>query len=330
MDKFDRIYAFHTYVKHRRTAVTLDQICHHLECSPATAKRVIDCYRNFLGAPLIYDRELRGYRPDSTGEDRYKLPGLWFNDSELFGLLLSYRLLLGIQPGLLDEQITPIRERVERLLSNKRLGGGELDKKVKILQVASRPAHLEHFHSIASAVLHKDCLKILYHGRKRDEITERIISPQRIVYYRDNWYLDAWCHLRKALRIFSIDRIYPVCTANTPYKELDPCKLDKQVTFGYGIFSGKVQFWIKLKFTPDAARWVADEHWHPDQKMTTDKDGSLILEIPCSQPDELIRDILKYGPDVYVLEPSDLRESIKEKLKKSFQQYCRRTEQLTF
>lgn len=50
-------------------------------------------------------------------------------------------------------------------------------------------------------------MRIRYHSRSKDERTERVVSPQRLIYYRDNWYLDAWDHLREALRSFSIDRI---------------------------------------------------------------------------------------------------------------------------
>ena len=43
-------------------------------------------------------------------------------------------------------------------------------------------------------------VKIEYRGRTSGEVTVREISPQRLVHYRDNWYLHAWCHLRTASR----------------------------------------------------------------------------------------------------------------------------------
>ncbi|MDT8429578.1 MAG: WYL domain-containing protein [Pseudomonadales bacterium] len=49
--------------------------------------------------------------------------------------------------------------------------------------------------------------RIKYSSRSKEELSERWVSPQRLVYYRDNWYLDAWCHLREGLRMFSIDRL---------------------------------------------------------------------------------------------------------------------------
>ncbi|RME35984.1 MAG: HTH domain-containing protein, partial [Gammaproteobacteria bacterium] len=61
MDKFDRIFTLHQYLRSRRTPASLEEIRHHLECSPATAKRTISALRDYLGAPLVYDRERHGY-----------------------------------------------------------------------------------------------------------------------------------------------------------------------------------------------------------------------------------------------------------------------------
>lgn len=321
MDKFDRIFSLNKYIHNRRRAVKLEEICEYLECSRSTARRIIEAYRDYLFAPLIYDHAERGYRLADAEQGVYELPGLWFNDSELFALLLSHRLLTDIQPGLLQEQIQPIRTRIEKLLTNRKLGGGDLDKRIRILQIASRPADLEKFRIITSAVTQQKRIRILYHGRQRDKTTEREISPQRIVYYRDNWYLDGWCHLRNSLRTFSIDRVHPVCTLDAPFKEMSDEELDTLLTTSYGIFAGPADQIARLKFTPAAAKWVADEHWHPDQKTKTLKDGSLELHIPYNNPTELIRDILKYGPEVKVISPASLKNTVSETLKTAYEQY---------
>ena len=63
-------------------------------------------------------------------------------------------------------------------------------------------------------------------------------------------------------------------------------------------------------FSPRRARWVANELWHPKQRGYYDKHGYYLLEFPYSDERELIMDILKYGPDVEVLAPTDLRNAI--------------------
>ncbi|MEK7737391.1 MAG: WYL domain-containing protein, partial [Pseudomonadota bacterium] len=68
-----------------------------------------------------------------------------------------------------------------------------------------------------------------------------------------------------------------------------------------GIFSGAAVIWAKLRFTPQSARWVAAEQWHPLQKSHTETDGHYLLELPYSNPTELVMDILRHGAGVEVL-----------------------------
>lgn len=63
--------------------------------------------------------------------------------------------------------------------------------------------------------------------------------------------------------------------------------------------------------TPQQARWAAAEEWHPAQRGRSEPDGSYVLEVPYSDPRELVMDILRYGPDVEVLSPPELREQVR-------------------
>ena len=45
--------------------------------------------------------------------------------------------------------------------------------------------------------------------------------------------------------------------------------------------------------------------------------------MPYNNPSELIMDILKYGPDVEVLGPAELREAVAERLRTALSVYVR-------
>ena len=90
---------------------------------------------------------------------------------------------------------------------------------------------------------------------------------------------------------------------------------------GYGIFGGEARYWAKLKFTPERARWVQAEEWHPDQKSTLHPDGSYTLEVPYSDARELLGDVLRFGADVEVMAPPDLRTRIKRALHEAVGRY---------
>ena len=263
MDKFDRIYQLHAILRDRRTPIGRSDLVRRLECSEPTCYRSIRIMREFLGAPLEYDEALGGYYYDrGAAGGTYELPGLWFSAQELQALFVFDRLFESLEPGLLGEHLAPLAKRVNELLEHKRLGLSEAARRVRVIGMAARPAG-QWFQTLAGATLQRRMLEVTYHGRSRDEVTERVLSPQRLVHYRDNWLLDAWCHLRKGLRTFSIDRVKSAKELQEPAREIPDAELDAYFASAYGIFAGKANKTAILRFSAERARWVADERWHP-------------------------------------------------------------------
>lgn len=153
-----------------------------------------------------------------------------------------------------------------------------------------------------------------YYSRPADSSSERTVSPQRLIYYRDNWYLDAWCHLRDGLRSFSIDAIQKLAISAEAALEIDEGELNRELESGYGIFSGVATREAVLRFSPQLARWVSRETWHPEQRSEYDAEGYYLLRVPYSQDTELVMDILKHGPEVEVLEPPELRARVRQRI----------------
>jgi predicted DNA-binding transcriptional regulator YafY len=319
VDRFDRIYVLDRLLRQARRPISLKGLMDKLECSRATVFRAMEDLRDHLGAPLVYDRARDGYWYDAKAR-QYELPGLWFSASELYALLVIQHLLGNLRPGLLEQQLAPLRARIEDILRSEGFGGSELPKRVRLLQMAARPES-EWFGTVASALVRRRRLFIQYHGRARDETSERDVSPQRLVYYRDNWYLDGWCHQRNALRSFAVDRIRRCAGLDQAAKEVDREDLDDYYATAYGIFSGKPVHVAVLRFSAHAARWVADEHWHPQQSGQRLTDGAYELRVPYGDPRELIRDILRYGADVEVAAPKELRKEVAARLREAASLY---------
>jgi predicted DNA-binding transcriptional regulator YafY len=147
------------------------------------------------------------------------------------------------------------------------------------------------------------------------------VSPQRLVHYRDAWYLDAWCHTRRALRTFAVDRIRDANTISTRARDVPIPELDEHLASSYGIFAGKANKTAVLRFSAERARWVADERWHPHQVGQFLTDGRYELRIPYRDPRELVMDILRHGPHVEVAAPESLREAVGKSLKETLAQY---------
>lgn len=223
--------------------------------------------------------------------------------------------------GILRGARLPVsRSRLQEKLECSRATLTRIIRRMRILRMAARQSEPEPFRAVADAVLARRRLRLTYHGRARDERTEREVSPQRLTHYRDNWYLDVWDHGRKALRSFSVDRIRKVNPLAAAAKDIPDARLDEHFASAYGIFAGRPKHTAVLRFTAEGARWVADEVWHPEQKGRFE-DGDYLLEIPYGDSRELIRDILKHGPDVTVVAPAALRDEVTKQLKLSLQNY---------
>ena len=315
MSAMERIYKIDSLLASRK-AISSAELMDRLQVSLPTLKRDIGYMRDRLNAPIIYDRQLGGYRfdhqPSPTGP-AYELPGLWFSAAEIHALLTMQHLLANLDTGgLLGPQIHPLQSRLKALLGTAHNAADDVIQRVRILSMGARDYSPEHFQTIGSALLRRKRLTIRYYSRSTGATTTREISPQRLIHYRDNWYLDAWCHLRHDLRSFAVDAIEQAAEQDQPAEEIDPPELDKKLAAGYGIFAGENIQWATLLFSAERARWVAREHWHPQQTGQYLPDGRYQLRLPYSNDPELIMDILKYGQACTVLEPPGLVERIAE------------------
>ncbi len=319
MSEIVRLYSYKDLFAGRR-AVGRAEIMAKLEISEVTFKRDIAKLRDQLHMPIAFDRDLGGYTM-APGHDDTELPGLWFNQEELLSLVTIQQLLEQLEPGLLGPKLKPLHTRLVQLMEKHGLASQDVARRIRILNVGKRVVAAKSFEVVAAATMVRNRLRISHFSRQNGKTTEREVSPQRLVHYRDNWYLDAWCHLREDVRSFSIDAITQIKVVDRPAMDVLDADINAAVDAGYGIFAGAPKGWATIKFTPERARWVAGEIWHPHQRSSTQADGSYVLEIPYSDERELMGDLLRFGADVEVVEPPDLRSRIKRALHEAVGRY---------
>ena len=208
MDRTERFHIIDQMLSNSRS-VRREQFLEALEISAATFKRDLEYLRDRLGAPIVWDRELRGYRyqEDADTAQTYPLPGLWFNTGEIQALLTMNAWLQNLQPGILSEHIKPLQARIRALLDRGDHSVEEITRRIRILTQPRKNLGNSYFQQISQALLNRRRLRIEHYNRASNSTTEREVSPQRLTFYRDNWYLDSWCHQRKAIRSFAVDAL---------------------------------------------------------------------------------------------------------------------------
>ena len=302
MTKTARLYKIERLIRNRGH-LSFKDLLDELEVSPATLKRDLEYLRDQLGAPIEYDRYVGGYR---FGEEyrgqKHELPGLWFSERELYALLMAHQLLGDLDgEGMISRHLQPLLDRIHQLLGSSEADAKALLKRVRIITAARRRVPEPVFELVGEALTQRRRIRMRYLTRGRGEVSEREVSPQRLVHYRGTWYLDAWCHRRERLLRFALDAVEHAELLETRAREVALKQVQAEMDGGYGIYAGAKAHWVTLDFAPQAAQWVSHEEWHPQQRAKWMDDGCYRLELPYTDPTELAMDILRHAGEVTVV-----------------------------
>jgi len=327
MNRTERFYKIELLIRNR-ASVSFAELMDELGVSRATLKRDLEYLRERMDAPIVYDRDSNGYRFETSAsrerpQVRHELPGLWFSEREIHALLTMHQLIEGLdEGGVLARHLQPLRGKLDGMLGASDAESREMVRRVKVMSAARRPVAPKHFETIGGALSRRQRVHLHYWVRSRREMTERIVSPQRLVHWRNTWYLDAWCHATDALRRFALDAIREADLVASPRaKDVAIKTIEAELDAGYGAFSGAKVQWATLEFTPEAAQWVRHEQWHPQQEAKLHGDGSLTLRVPYADATELSMDILRHGEQVRVAAPAALAAAVKSSLARAAARY---------
>jgi predicted DNA-binding transcriptional regulator YafY len=317
MDRTERFYKIEMLIRNRG-GVSFQTLRDELEVSPATLKRDLQYLRERMDAPIVYHRGEDAYRfaPASvTRAASHELPGVWFSESEIHALLTMHELIAALDAdGVLARHLQPMLDKLNGMLGATALEARQMMRRVRILSAASRPVPSRHFEIVGSALQSRHRLGLRYFTRSKGTRSDRVVSPQRMVYYRGTWYLDAWCHRAEGLRRFALDAIEQATVLAQRAKEVAMKTVEGELDGGYGIFSGKAQRSATLVFDAQAARWVANETWHLEQQGRWLGDGRYELRLPYGDDTELVMDVLRYAGQVDVVADASLRAAVKARL----------------
>jgi predicted DNA-binding transcriptional regulator YafY len=283
------------------------------ELSRKTTQRDIEFMRDRLNAPLVYVAEKRGYKYE---ENTYEFPGIWINEEELAALLISFRLASTIPDRRLKSSLKSFLQQILASHSlNAPISMDELSDRVSVKNIEYSRVDEITFQRVVDALFYKKPLMINYYSPHKDEDTERVIVPLHLLQYMGNWHLIAYCSLRNELRNFAISRIRSI--KPSPHKidpEISTGSVKEYIRRNFGLLNSDTSTEVCLKFSPDIAPWVSEQIWHPEQEQTGHNDGSLCLTFQVADLKEIKREVLKYGSQVEVLSPVDLRDQVKKEI----------------
>lgn len=284
-----------------------NQLAKDLEVS----RRVIFVDRDFmitrLGAPIEFDRGRGGwYYTDET----WVLPGIIVTEGELLAFFLSVEVAKRYLGTGLEEIL---RTAVEKLSKNVK---GAITVDLETLSArysfsaptlldANEQALLDLHHAIAGSKR----VWMRYYTASRNEHTERTVHPYHLSNIRGDWYLIAFDELRNEFRNFLVGRIEEWKIQEDKFKRDSNFSIAKHMGSAFQAERGGEAVDVVIRFTPQAARYVREKHWHDTQQLEELDDGGVILKFQSGGLGEVKRWVLQYGGDAEVISPFNLREA---------------------
>ncbi len=176
---------------------------------------------------------------------------MWFSEKELHALLTMHQLIAGLDDGgVLSRHLQPLLDKVLGMLGTSATEAQALLRRVRIASPARRPVPSRHFEEVGSALLGRRRLSLNYYTRSKRSTSERVVSPQRLMHYRNTWYLDAWCHGSDGLRRFALDAVRGARVLDDKARDVPLATVEAALDKGYGIFGGARVHWATLVFAP--------------------------------------------------------------------------------
>jgi predicted DNA-binding transcriptional regulator YafY len=277
---------------------------------PRTVRRDLEALE--VHFPLIVERSgsvtrwrlMDGYR---------HVPKLAFSATELMALVFSRDLLKPLQGTSLQASLDSALSKVETTLPRDALNYVRQMQGYFSVGLGPHRVYRQHQQTIdqlTRAIGQTRTVQMRYYSASRDRVTRRNVDPYRLWYSVGALYLIGYCHVRKDVRLFAVERIRSLNITNHPCQMPLGFDLEAYVRDALGAMRGPLVE-IELLFDAATAAWVKDQTWHSSQKLKTLKDGRLKMMLEVSDTQELVGWILHFGSGVQVVRPESVRSKVR-------------------
>lgn len=203
--------------------MTGGELARRLEVDGRTARRYVETLRE-MGIPVEAERGRYGAYYLGRG---YKMPPMMFTDEEALGLSLGLLAARGLGLSGVSPAVEGALAKVERVMPEALRGRLRMLEQTVTLSVVP-PAALpngEVVSDLAGAVGRRRQVRLRYRSVQREE-TQRVLDPYALLQREGRWHLFGYCHLRRGLRLFRLDRVLEAEVLEEPFER--PAWLDKQ------------------------------------------------------------------------------------------------------
>jgi predicted DNA-binding transcriptional regulator YafY len=284
-----------------------------LGVSRRTAMRDLDGLRDDQKAPLAYDDSRKGFK---LTEATFVLPAVELTRREVFSFSIARKLLEGFEGTPLEMDMRSVLGKIaESLEGTVSVDLESLTERFTVLAEDHARVDPEIWQRAARAIEQGERLRLQY--QRFDGVAGAyVVEPYHLAAYHGNWYLVAWNGNAKRFETFALSRCRSVAGAGQHF--IRSAAFDARAFFrdAFGVSQAEKPWRVRLLFSTGVATYIRERVWHASQEVRERRDGRVELRLETSGRKELTRWILSWVPEVKVLAPRELRERVKERLRR--------------
>jgi len=281
-----------------------------LEVSSKSIHRDLEFMRDRLQLPLQYDNLHNGYY---YTEEVGNFPTLQISEGELFALLVAEKALQQYRGTTFEKPLlSAFKKMAAALPDTVSLNLADWERTISFRTSAEPILNLEIFDTLAKATAHRQQLQLTYRKPGRRETELRVVDPYHLANINGEWFLFAWCHLRKDIRTFVPARIQAIDITGKTFDRPQKFSLEKRLRDSFGVQSGQGSFDVIIRFNELVADYIREKKWHDSQQLKELKDGGLELRMKLSSLAEVERWVLGWAGNAKVIQPPELAGKVRK------------------
>ncbi len=183
---------------------------------------------------------------------------------------------------------------------------GEMRASFESMVTSSLGVQPDIWTALRDAILSQKRVRVLYTRSGTWNERWRELDP-RYIYMRDH---TLYLYARTAdetppqWKVFRLSRVSKVENTglSIQWRPGDDGDFAQKKLNAFGAFIGDVAKKVVVRFSGEAAHYVAERRWHPSETQERQPDGSLIYTVKVAEPMEVVRWARKFGDEAVVLD----------------------------
>ncbi len=186
-----------------------------------------------------------------------------------------------------------------------------------------KPQGTDNLYGIIHAIKNKVQIRFSYHKFWEDKTTERLAEPYALKEFKNRWYMMAKDMNDNRIKSFALDRLSNMEITQTKFTHPKTYDIEESFRYSFGIISpnGEVPQEIILSFTPFQGKYIKSLPLHKTQEIIVDNENELQIKIKLCITLDLIMELLSFGHNLKVLQPTSLVNKIQEEHLKAYKLY---------